>query len=79
MNYIDISEIPIAERGRKYPYDDWTAIPEGQAVEITHLVSGGLSPTNVSGAINIQSKKRGLGLAAMRRGDRVWIARPRKS
>ncbi len=74
--YIDVSEIPGYHREVKYPYSEWAAIPQGRALEITSLADG-RKPANMASAISIMSKAKGLGLVVVRRGDRVWIARPK--
>lgn len=73
--YIDISEIPVSTRTRKYPYQEWAAIPPGKALEVTELLDG-RKPSYVYQALVDYFRRHELGLVCMVRNGHVWVARP---
>ena len=72
--YIDVDDIPGAgtSRRNKYPYDEWLAIPDGRAVEITELLDG-VKIVNVRATLHQHIRANRLPLRIVSRGERLFI------
>ena len=74
--YIPIEEVPSSRA--TWPYQEWAdTIPEGMALEITDQIPEGRSAAGVASVLQPYFRLRDLPLIAMRRGDRLFVARKR--
>lgn len=78
--YIDMTELPAFKypgRPPVWPYGEWEAIPEGQALEITDLLNG-RKVTNVASHLSRHFGGHDLGLKVSTWNGRLWVGRPKK-
>ena len=68
-DYIDIDDIPVGHN-RKYPWEEWAAIPEGKALEVTKFLNGRTPQSFCAGNAGM-AEKRGLKLSY--RDKRVFL------
>lgn len=75
--YLDIEDLPGPKgRNRKYPWDEWAAIPEGKMIEVSEHLNG-RSPQSFCAGNRNMAKQRGLSLRM--RAGRVYILREEQS
>ena len=74
-DYINIEDLPGGPRNRKYPWDEWAAIPEGKALEVTKVLDAVAPHIFCAGGAGMAGRR---GLRLSYRGERAFVFREKR-